>query len=588
MLPKKFILFCACVTFLALCYEIGTRMGFVEELCNEIEEDSVDEDLISFVRDKILIKPSIKAYNLTTIPGFDTSMNDIVSKFIIPTFFPGKKSGVFFEAGALDGEILSTSLYLERTLNWTGLLAEMNPMAIELLLAKNRKSWIAPVCLSPRRKPIKVEMNMLHDPKLLHTMWGATISAKKWAKNMKTWNHKGKVPFSATVDCYPLEALLSAANFQEIDLFSLDVEGVELQVLKTINWDNVKIKVILLDLLHTEEGEAAVAEFLQSVGFVYIRGKGAEVVYVSEAHLRTIENISICITLALFAIGVNARKDSLDLEVEDAMNSLKLEDEILNFNEQPVPIWTCLQRVGQIVRRSNDYPVLVRTGVGLSAISSASGCPQWIHVQTEREMRSAERRQELSLVEQVGEVLTSGFAMPRGDLCPKDTAQCQTGAFVIVYAYFCLSMNNPPENRAMSEWTLWVRNLSKAISDNGGIRASVYKLYRQNDLKDGKLVGEDQFGNKYYENTRYFFGRNRWVIYHPSVGVDYDGSMIPPDWYGWLHYKTDFAPTVKARVKYPWMMKYEKNLSGTKHQYTPYSTTVPKIVAWKPKSKSKD
>ncbi|CAG0922100.1 unnamed protein product [Notodromas monacha] len=140
----------------------------------------------------------------------------------------------------------------------------------------------------------------------------------------------------------------------------------------------------------------------------------------------------------------------------------------------------------------------------------------------------------------------------------------------------------------MSEWTLWLRNFSKAISDNGGIRASVYKLYRQNDLKDGTLVGEDQFGNKYYENTRYFFGRNRWVIYHPSVGVDYDGSMIPPDWYGWLHYKTDFAPTVKARVKYPWMMKYEKNLSGTKHQYTPYSTTVPKIIAWKPKSKSKD
>merc|ERR1711974_428968 len=59
-------------------------------------------------------------------------------------------------------------------------------------------------------------------------------------------------------------------------------------------------------------------------------------------------------------------------------------------------------------------------------------------------------------------------------------------------------------------------------------------------LKEGRLIGEDKYGNKYYQNDRYFYGKNRWVIYNPNVGVEYDGSMIPAEWFGWMHYKQIF------------------------------------------------
>ena len=39
-------------------------------------------------------------------------------------------------------------------------------------------------------------------------------------------------------------------------------------------------------------------------------------------------------------------------------------------------------------------------------------------------------------------------------------------------------------------------------------------------------------------------GRNRWVIYNEKHNVEYDGSMIPAEWFGWMHYKTDTPPTV--------------------------------------------
>lgn len=39
------------------------------------------------------------------------------------------------------------------------------------------------------------------------------------------------------------------------------------------------------------------------------------------------------------------------------------------------------------------------------------------------------------------------------------------------------------------------------------------------DLKPGVQVGEDKYGNKYFENNRYFYGRNRWVEYAPKYGT---------------------------------------------------------------------
>lgn len=45
------------------------------------------------------------------------------------------------------------------------------------------------------------------------------------------------------VQCLPLFSLLSAINVTTVDYFSLDVEGSELGVLKTIPFDKVLIKV---------------------------------------------------------------------------------------------------------------------------------------------------------------------------------------------------------------------------------------------------------------------------------------------------------------------------------------------------------
>lgn len=68
--------------------------------------------------------------------------------------------------------------------------------------------------------------------------------------------------------------------------------------------------------------------------------------------------------------------------------------------------------------------------------------------------------------------------------------------------------------------------------------------------------------------------------------MDYDASQVTAEWYGWLHYKTDYLPTEDPnRPQYKWMLDHTPNMSGTPQQYMPYSTTKSKIEAWVPPRK---
>ncbi|KAL1455006.1 hypothetical protein WDU94_009132 [Cyamophila willieti] len=127
-------------------------------------------------------------------------------------------------------------------------------------------------------------------------------------------------------------------------------------------------------------------------------------------------------------------------------------------------------------------------------------------------------------------------------------------------------------------------NYFRVIKHNGGILGSIKTLLRTDDLKFGTLVGVDKLGNKYFENNLYFYGRNRWVVYHEKFGLNYDGSLVPSEWYGWLHYKTDYLPHEDpGRPKHKWMIQdWSENLSGSDKQYVPYGTTRTKVEGWTP------
>lgn len=50
------------------------------------------------------------------------------------------------------------------------------------------------------------------------------------------------------IQCFPLYSILLAANRTSIDYLSLDIEGFEIKILKTIPWDRVDIKVFVTSI----------------------------------------------------------------------------------------------------------------------------------------------------------------------------------------------------------------------------------------------------------------------------------------------------------------------------------------------------
>ena len=79
----------------------------------------------------------------------------------------------------------------------------------------------------------------------------------------------------------------------------------------------------------------------------------------------------------------------------------------------------------------------------------------------------------------------------------------------------------------------------------------------------GKAVGEDDFGNQYFESNK--SGVRRWVLYHTRN----DASEVPPEWHGWLHHQTDALPERINPLRRPWQRKYVSNMSGTDAAYLP-------------------
>lgn len=85
--------------------------------------------------------------------------------------------------------------------------------------------------------------------------------------------------------------------------------------------------------------------------------------------------------------------------------------------------------------------------------------------------------------------------------------------------------------------------------------------------RHGTRVGEDEFGNIYYQGGKDSEGRTRrWVIYSGYS----EATTIPPGWHGWIHHRVDTPPNQENYQPYEWQKPHQQNLTGS-------------AAAWRPK-----
>ncbi|ODM96126.1 Protein Star [Orchesella cincta] len=144
---------------------------------------------------------------------------------------------------------VSHTLMLEIQHNWTGLLVECNPTLVPILRQRHRKAWIADVCLSPAKVPRF--SNFFNDYNYTQT------------GRLETSLNKVKSNSSILYEVYsiPLYTLVTALGYKEIDFFALDVEGAEMEILLTIPFDLLTIKVLTVEELSTTVSETCLGKW---------------------------------------------------------------------------------------------------------------------------------------------------------------------------------------------------------------------------------------------------------------------------------------------------------------------------------------
>ena len=108
--------------------------------------------------------------------------------------------------------------------------------------------------------------------------------------------------------------------------------------------------------------------------------------------------------------------------------------------------------------------------------------------------------------------------------------------------------------------------------------------------RKGEFVGEDEFGNVYYQGGKDSEGRTRrWVIYNGPA----EASAIPPGWHGWMHHRTDVSPADEQYKPRDWQLPHLPNMTGTGAAYRPKGSILnpaerPRVTgdydAWSPES----
>ena len=92
----------------------------------------------------------------------------------------------------------------------------------------------------------------------------------------------------------------------------------------------------------------------------------------------------------------------------------------------------------------------------------------------------------------------------------------------------------------------------------------------------GKLVGRDEYGNKYYKSKK----DERWVVYSNNI----EATKITSDWFLWMHHTIDKIPD-KSVKKFKWQKKHLENRTGSKDSYKPIkirkNSNEKKYESWK-------
>ncbi len=185
-----------------------------------------------------------------------------------------KREGVFVDIGANNGVTISNTYRLERDFAWTGIAVEPIPSTFEKLEAR-RSCHAVQGCVTPTGGTASF-LEVVKGSNMLSTLAvnDVGLTARRLRKSIR--RRRAEIR-EIEVKCFTFDSLLEKFGISEVDFLSVDTEGGELEILKSIDFARTPVRVISVENNYYTR---TIRKFLEATGFRYVGSFKVDEIYV--------------------------------------------------------------------------------------------------------------------------------------------------------------------------------------------------------------------------------------------------------------------------------------------------------------------
>jgi FkbM family methyltransferase len=194
-------------------------------------------------------------------------------------YFFGMTGGIIVESGALDGDLFSTTYMFEKYFNWL-------PIHIEGGIKHYNKLIVN------RPNAVNINAALCNESRTLHYLSrraGSPVDGiiefmepRFIQRFHKMYSLQKTEDFLQEIQCMRFSDVLNQLGIRHIDLWVLDVEGAEYQVLQGSDFSKLEVDVIIVETVRRDfvaAETALVKNFLNSFGYTCTPFHNNEVCY---------------------------------------------------------------------------------------------------------------------------------------------------------------------------------------------------------------------------------------------------------------------------------------------------------------------
>lgn len=188
-------------------------------------------------------------------------------KFLNEKYFKNKKDGIFIDVGAHDGITGNNSYFFEKELGWKGICIEPLPV-IYKKLKQNRDS----ININCAVDVLDGETEFIENKGWTEMLSGILkyYDKRHFHRRDKEIKIRGGKTSIINVETLTLKTICDTHNIEKIDYLSIDVEGGELSVIQSIDFNKVFIDIIGFEDNYPDVSPIII-EYLQNNNYEFIQ-----------------------------------------------------------------------------------------------------------------------------------------------------------------------------------------------------------------------------------------------------------------------------------------------------------------------------